>query len=1565
MQVNEPVHGEVMAEQGISNTMLMARMVEMMDNQQRMLDKMLNKPQEMKVEGICMPQYHGRMLESVDLFFDQSVRFFEAKNIDWKDASNAKRVLAIMASNLRSGAAAWYITKKDYIATIEDLFNELKIEFVPGDLQERLRDMLIELKQRDCKDLSEYIFRHRQIMSQVIEMSELDKIMYFMRGLVSKTKEEVQYRRCSTLATAMSVALEYERSHRNNYQERSNFKPNYRNQNRSHSRGDDRGKHEVYNRFRQRESDDMEIGNTSELNREECMRRRLCFYCKMPGHIMNNCPKRRNSRRPAVSHYEELDQQQEEDLPIIFDRLTVGSGEFQHQRENELLRMDGVLDGRPVKIMLDSGASNNVIRPGIAKKIVKVAATKVERFDGTLTATKLIRRCKGDVTMGNYEFKDLEFTEWELPPSHDIIFGKPWFTKYQPQVNWRTHEVELPQVNSPLLVSGSNFRSKLRNGEYCEVFKVKVNAVKEDKPVPPIIQDLIEEFKDVFPEKLPDTLPPQRRVQFDLKMKSDATPSARAPFRLSKTEEEALDAFIQETLKKNWIELSDSPWVSNIFGVPKRNQQTGQLLKRSEWLRSGNSNIPIRWVIDYRYVNSQTLIPKIPLPLIEVLFDRMVQAEVFTVIDLAQGYHQMLVDKDSRKYTAFRTSRDTYQWCVAPMGLAGMPGIWSRLMHTIFGHLDFVVVYLDDICVFSKSNAAHLNHLREVFMILRKEKLYAHSSKCDFGQSSVKFLGHQVSKEGLSVDKGKTSAIEKWPTPSSQKDLLSFLGLAGYYRRFICDFAELALPLSELTKKDCAWNWGSLQEKAFVDLKVALQQAPVLRLPDFSKSFVVTTDASDISAGGVLSQIFGSEDHPIAFFSKKFGIHERNWPAHEKELFAIKMALEKWRHYLHGRHFEVFTDNSACKWLLHHPRVSPKLARYLDFFSQFEFTLHHVKGSLNVVADALSRVEVTSISSSFQVHACDNKCLARSQSSRRHRSFICHISHISLRDSYILLDTPEFLGEEMINISHPIGVRQELASIQGKEFVERCSINFVKVENSRAVFMISSVHLDEATKRVFQNGYLIDPCFKDVWSANGNEKFKKLNGLLWLKTKHTVNRLCVPDYRDLRLKVLIEFHDSPVAAHPGTRRTQFKIAQWYYWQQLENDVKNYVKSCQTCSRWKSNSLKKNGKLIPIPIPKACWEVISMDFVTGLPVSNGFDAIMTVVDKLSKRPKYAPTHTVDDAQEVAKIFFDTVVRHHGLPKTIISDRDPKFTSKFWRALMKLLGVQLSMTTSHRAQADGQTERQNLVLEDALRCMVSYHGQDWSNHLPTIEYAHATLVSSSSKLSPFQLDTGREINNVIAAEAEDLNSSPSSMSNVEFAQKFALERKRLVDMARENLQDAQVRMKKYYDRTRSNVVFKIGDLVMLDTKNLPLKHAGNQGKAKLSAKKVGPFEITAMINENVAKLRLPKSMSRLNATFNVDLLHHYVENPIQFRSRPIPKASPVILDEDTGEELHIVEKLLRKRLFKRKTEWLVKWHGFPEYEATWEPESNIKHISHWQDLLENFINHQREVNSGGMS
>ncbi len=375
----------------------------------------------------------------------------------------------------------------------------------------------------------------------------------------------------------------------------------------------------------------------------------------------------------------------------------------QKRTTHDLMIKDGIVNGQNVKILIDSGASNTICRSGLGENVVEEKPIRISGFDGKPSKEPNAKFYEETLEVDGYMYKETPMIEWNITDKDfDFILGQPWFRKHNPQIDWITQTIE--SVSNAIPVHGQN--EEVMMMKICQLH----DQPKEKLPVQ--ITQIIEEFQDVFPEVLPDKLPPERSVQFDLTFKPNAKPCNRPPFRLAKVEQASLDKFVDELKKKGWIELSTSDWVSNIFGVPKKDEN-GKMPSRQQWLKTATADTPIRWVLDYRYVNSQTEIPQIPLPNIEDLFDRMHGCYVFTKIDLASGYHQMLVVPSARKYTAFRTHKEILQWCVAPMGMSGMPGIWSRLMRSLFDKFPFVVVYLDDICIFSHNIDEHAIHFEK------------------------------------------------------------------------------------------------------------------------------------------------------------------------------------------------------------------------------------------------------------------------------------------------------------------------------------------------------------------------------------------------------------------------------------------------------------------------------------------------------------------------------------------------------------------------------------------------------------------------------------------------------------------------------------------------------------------------------------------------------------------------------------------------------------------------------------------------------------------------------------
>ncbi|POM66444.1 Pol protein [Phytophthora palmivora] len=394
----------------------------------------------------------------------------------------------------------------------------------------------------------------------------------------------------------------------------------------------------------------------------------------------------------------------------------------------------------------------------------------------------------------------------------------------------------------------------------------------------------------------------ERDVEHEIALRPGAVPAAGAPFRHSPVERAALAA-------KGWIEQSDSPWTSSIFAVPKKDPVTGASVRKVDWIRAGDISQPVRWVIDYRYLNSQTTVPRFPLSRIDDILDTLQGAKIFSCIDLTPGYHQMRLTPGSRPATAFQADVGG-----GADGVAGMPGSWTRLMRYIFWNSRF-----SRFCV---TLSDHVEHLRAT----DGPTLGRTVREPTWAQEAVVFLGYRIANSTITLDPAKTAVIRDMVAPTNVRELQQFLGLCGYYRRFLAAYAELVQPLSYLIKQSTSWTWGLLQTIAFEIVKNLLQRSPVLQLPDFARRFFVTTDASYIAVGGVLSQVHDSGEHPVAFQSRKLSDTERRWPAHEKELYAIKFCLEKWKPYLLGDKFTIYTDNIACKWFFTKKTILSKTA---------------------------------------------------------------------------------------------------------------------------------------------------------------------------------------------------------------------------------------------------------------------------------------------------------------------------------------------------------------------------------------------------------------------------------------------------------------------------------------------------------------------------------------------------------------------------------------------------------------------------------------------------------------
>ncbi|GJV13366.1 putative nucleotidyltransferase, ribonuclease H [Tanacetum coccineum] len=396
-------------------------------------------------------------------------------------------------------------------------------------------------------------------------------------------------------------------------------------------------------------------------------------------------------------------------------------------------------------------------------------------------------------------------------------------------------------------------------------------------------------FPDVSPEDLPG-LPPTRQVEFQIDLVPGAAPVARAPYRLAPSKMKELSEQLKELSDKGLIRPSSSPWRSPVLFVEKKDGS-------------------FRMYIDYRELNKLTVKNRYPLPRIDDLFDQLQGSSVYSKIDLRSGYHQL---------------RDK-----------------------------FVIVFIDDILIYSKNKKEHEEHLKQILELLKKEELYAKFSKCEFWIPKVQFLGHVIDSEGIHVDPAKIESIKDWTSPKSPTEIRQFLGLAGYYRRFIEGFSKIAKPMTKLTQKKVKFEWGDKQEAAFQLLKQKLCSAPILALPEGSEDFIAYCDASKKGLGAVLMQ----REKVISYASRQLKIHEKNYTTHDLELGAVVFALKIWRHYLYGTKCTVFTDHKSLQHILDQKELNMRQRRWLELLSDYDCDIRYHPGKANVVADALSRKE--------------------------------------------------------------------------------------------------------------------------------------------------------------------------------------------------------------------------------------------------------------------------------------------------------------------------------------------------------------------------------------------------------------------------------------------------------------------------------------------------------------------------------------------------------------------------------------------------------------------------------
>nr|ABA91307.1 retrotransposon protein, putative, Ty3-gypsy subclass [Oryza sativa Japonica Group] len=993
-----------------------------------------------------------------------------------------------------------------------------------------------------------------------------------------------------------------------------------------------------------------------------------CFNCGEYGHFANKCP---HPNKTPIRTGANATAIHGTTTPAVRRGLFrtpqtnrtatgFGRGQVNHVRAEEAQEDQGVLMGMfslnstPVKVLFDSGASYLFIS---LKASQQHNLTRVK-----LRQPMLVHSPGGEIAVDTacidvpIRLRDVVFPSnlmVLIPQTLDVILAMDWLAKHRGVIDCRRREVTL---TTPW---GSDMRATMDQDPRLTERVGGIFTMLPLKGMP-----VVQRFPDVFPEDLPG-MPPNRDIEFIIDLIPGTAPISKRPYRMPVNELEELKKQIRELQEKGFVRPSSSPWGAPVLFVKKKDGS-------------------MRMCVDYRSLNEVTIKNKYPLPRIDDLFDQLKGAKMFSKIDLRSGYHQLKIRTEDIPKTALSTRYGLYEFTVMSFGLTNAPAYFMNLMNKVFmDYLDkFVVVFIDDILIYSKDEEEHAEHLRLVLQKLRKHKLYAKFSKCEFWLKEVAFLGHVISAGGVAVDPAKVEAVMEWKAPKSVTEIRSFLGLVGYYRRFIEGFSKIARPMTQLLKKEKKFVWSEQCQESFEQLKEKLTSAPILVLPDIRKDFVIYCDASRQGLGGVLMQ----DGKVVAYASRQLRPHEENYPTHDLELAAVVHALNIWRHYLIGNHCDIYTDHKNLKYIFTQSDLNLRQRRWLELIKDYDLEIwrHYLIGNhCDIYTD----------------HKSLKYIFIQSDLNLRQRRWLELIKDYDLEVHYHP-GKANVVADALSRKSHCNHLEMEGMAPELKEELAQLNLHIVPrgQVNTLDIQPLLRTQIEEAQK---DNEEIRE--VKERLAAGFAKEFSTdEKDVLWYK-----KRIYVPKQGGLRGLILKEAHESAYSLHPGSTKMYQDLKEVYWWPNMKRDVAEYVALCDVCQK----------------------------------TATGYDSIWVIVDRLTKTARFIPVKTNYSSAKLAELYMTRIVCLHGVPKRIISDRGTQFTSHFWEKVHEALGSYLAFSTAYHPQTDGQTERTNQVLEDMLRACALDFSKDWERCLPYAEFSYNNSFQASLKMSPNEALFGR--------------------------------------------------------------------------------------------------------------------------------------------------------------------------------------------------------------------------------
>ena len=845
-------------------------------------------------------------------------------------------------------------------------------------------------------------------------------------------------------------------------------------------------------------------------------------------------------------------------------------------------------------------------------------------------------------------------------------------------------------------------------------------------------EDLIHEFSDRF--RAPDAkLSRTDAVEHFIETKEGHEKPIRDPPRkVAMGKKEFVEHQIDEMLRDEIIAHSKSPWASPIVLVSKKCGAT-------------------RFCVDYRKLNMATKLDAYPLPKIDDCIDAMQGAKYFCTLDLASGYWQVKMADRDREKTAFTSHVGLFEFNVMPFGLCNAPATFQRMMDRALNGLihKICLVYIDDIIVYGKTISDLMENLRIVLSRLRDYNLLLKPKKCNFFQTSVDFLGHVISGEGVRCDPMKCDKISAWETPNSLGDVRSFLGLVGYYRRFIDDYSNKAKPLLQLSRKDVLFKWGPAHEEAFQSLKTALCSDPILAYPVDGLPWIIDTDASNYAVGAVLSQRHpDGRERVVCYGSKVLTASQQNYCTTKRELFAvIYFVTVKYATYLANRPFQLRTDHLALKWLMASVSSDAMCNRWIMKLMPFYelMKIEHRAGSKHNNADTMSRILTRRTCDRDDCEDCKAR-MARRQVDASSES-ILKAGAAFANDMDLSADSagpiPEDLKKRFERAYVAAASQAEAdddSDITNYTLPRYSEKDFVAAQTSDdAIARMKELlleHPDGRPHAKLLRGEVEE--VKKYWKVWDDLRVER--NILYRKDPNSPElRFVIP--KSMRKEILEEIHNKPCGGHLGMTRIRAAIKRRFFWPLMRADIERWCRCCRTCSLSKKGPSRGKSPLIQ-ELTSSVWERVAFDIIGPLKTTErGNRFILTVVDYFSKWVEAYPL-TEHTAKTVAWTIVTEWVSRYGVPLHLHCDQAPEFESKVMADFCKMLGVTKTRTSPYHPICNGLAERCNQTLESILKCTVNSDKDNWDLLLPFALMAYRATPSATTGCSPNLLVHGRE-------------------------------------------------------------------------------------------------------------------------------------------------------------------------------------------------------------------------------